>query len=90
MGYQYELLRDLANHLDIKLEVVVSNNLEETFNCLMMGDCDLIAYNLTVTTERKKQFSFTVPHSQRASGIKPVSSKNSRLAAVRTSSPRSI
>ena len=64
MGYQYELLRDLAGHLDVELEVMVSNNLEETFNCLMMGDCDLIAYNLTVTSERKKQFSFTVPHSQ--------------------------
>ena len=64
MGYQYELLQDLADHLDIELELVVSNNLEETFNCLMMGDCDLIAYNLTVTGERKKQFSFTVPHSQ--------------------------
>lgn len=64
MGYQYEMLRDLAKHLDIRLEVVVSNDLEETFNCLRMGDCDLIALNLTVTKERKKQFDFTLPHSQ--------------------------
>jgi membrane-bound lytic murein transglycosylase F len=64
MGYQYELLQDLARHLDIRLEMVVSNDLEETFNCLRMGDCDLIALNLTVTRERKKQFDFTVPHSQ--------------------------
>jgi len=64
MGYQYELLQDLARHLDVELEIVVSKNLEETFNCLRMGDCDLIAYNLTVTGDRKKQFSFTVPHSQ--------------------------
>jgi membrane-bound lytic murein transglycosylase F len=64
MGYQYELLQDLANHLNIKLEVVVSNDLEETFNCLRMGDCDLIALNLTITRERKKKFDFTVPHSQ--------------------------
>ena len=64
MGYQYELLQDLADHLNIKLEVVVSNDLEETFNCLRMGDCDLIALNLTVTRERKKKFDFTVPHSQ--------------------------
>jgi membrane-bound lytic murein transglycosylase F len=64
MGYQYELLQDLADHLDIELEIIVSNNLEENFNCLMMGDCDLIAINLTVTQERKEKFSFTVPHSQ--------------------------
>lgn len=64
MGYQYELLQDLADHLNIKLEVVVSNDLEETFNCLRMGDCDLIALNLTITRERKKKFDFTVPHSQ--------------------------
>ncbi len=64
MGYQYELLQDLANHLNIKLEVVVSNDLEETFNCLRMGDCDLIALNLTITRERKKKFDFTYPHSQ--------------------------
>ncbi len=64
MGYQYEMLQDLADHLDIRLEVVVSNDLQETFNCLRMGDCDLIALNLTVTGERKKQFAFTLPHSQ--------------------------
>jgi len=64
MGYQFELLQDLADYLNIRLEVVVSNDLEETFNCLRMGDCDLIAMNLTVTRERRKQFDFTVPHSQ--------------------------
>lgn len=64
MGYQFEMLQDLADHLNIRLEVVVSNDLEETFNCLRMGDCDLIALNLTITSERKKQFDFTVPHSQ--------------------------
>lgn len=64
MGYQYELLQDLADHMNIRLEVVVSNDLEETFNCLRMGDCDLIALNLTVTRERKQKFNFTIPHSQ--------------------------
>ena len=64
MGYQYDMLQDLADHLNIRLEVVVSNDLEETFNCLLMGDCDLIALNLTITKERKKMFDFTLPHSQ--------------------------
>ena len=64
MGYQYELLQDLADYLDTELEVIVSNDLEETFNYLLTGYCDLIAINLTVTRERKTKFDFTVPHSQ--------------------------
>ena len=64
MGYQFELLQSLADYLGVKLEVIVSNNLEETFQFLEEGDCDLIAVNLTITKERSKRFSFTVPHSQ--------------------------
>ncbi len=64
MGYQYELLQELANHLGIRLDVVVSNELDETFTCLLHGQCDLIALNLTVTKERRKKLNFTIPHSQ--------------------------
>lgn len=64
MGYQYEMLQDLADHMNIKLDVVVSNSLEETFNCLRMGDCDLIALNLAVTSRRRSQVKFTIPHGQ--------------------------
>ena len=64
MGYQYDMLQDLADHMNIKLEVVVSNSLEETFNCLRMGDCDLIALNLAVTRQRRSQVNFIIPHGQ--------------------------
>ncbi len=64
LGYQYDMLQDLADHMNIKLEVVVSNSLEETFNCLRMGDCDLIAQNLTVTRQRRRQVNFLIPHGQ--------------------------
>jgi membrane-bound lytic murein transglycosylase F len=64
MGYQYDMLQDLADHMNIKLDVVVSNSLEETFNCLHMGDCDLIALNLTVTRQRRSQVNFIIPHGQ--------------------------
>jgi membrane-bound lytic murein transglycosylase F len=64
LGYQYELLQDLADHMNIKLEVVVSNRLEETFNCLRMGDCDLIAMNLAITGHRRSQVNFIIPHGQ--------------------------
>ncbi len=64
MGYQYELLQELADHLQIRLNVIVSNNLEQSFKCLTEGECDLIALNLTVTRERRKFLEFTEPHSQ--------------------------
>jgi membrane-bound lytic murein transglycosylase F len=64
MGYQYELLQELADHLKIKLDVMVSNDLEESFNYLIEGKCNLIAINLTITKERRKYFDFTEPHTQ--------------------------
>ena len=64
MGYQFELLQSLANYLGVKLEVIVSNDLEKTFKFLEDGDCDLIAVNLTITKERSKIVDFTEPHSQ--------------------------
>jgi membrane-bound lytic murein transglycosylase F len=64
LGYQYEMLQDLADHMNIKLEVLVSNRLEEIFHCLQMGDCDLIALNLAITGERRNQVNFTIPHGQ--------------------------
>ncbi len=64
MGYQYELLQSFANYLGVKLEVIVSNDLDRTFSYLQEGDCDIIAVNLTVTTERSKRINFSEPHSQ--------------------------
>jgi len=64
MGYQYDLLQELADYLGIKLDVIVSNDLQESFNCLTQGECNLIAINLTVTKQRKKMVDFTEPHSQ--------------------------
>ena len=61
MGFQYEMLQALANHMDLELEVTVSNNLDQNFLDLEEGNVDLIAMNLTVTSERKEQVAFTVP-----------------------------
>ncbi len=64
MGYQYELLNLMADHLGVRLDVVVNNNLDESFSCLMNDECDLLAMNLTVTRERSRIVDFTVPHNQ--------------------------
>ncbi len=64
MGYQYQMLQELANYLDLRLDVRVSSDIEETFHQLNSGDIDLIAMNLTVTSDRKNKVDFTYPHSQ--------------------------
>jgi membrane-bound lytic murein transglycosylase F len=64
LGYQYELLQEFANSMGIKIELVVSKDLDNTVKMLRAGDADVIALNFTVTNERKRMVDFTVPHSQ--------------------------
>jgi len=61
MGFQYQMLQELANHLDLELDVSVNNNLKENFERLANEEVDLIAMNLTVTGERKDFVDFTLP-----------------------------
>lgn len=64
MGFQFELLQQLAEFLGVKLEIYVSNDLHEVYKCLNSGSCDLIALDLTVTKERSEILAFTEPYSQ--------------------------
>jgi membrane-bound lytic murein transglycosylase F len=64
MGYQFELLQNLADFLEVKLEVVANNDLQQKFDMLSKGEVDLIAVNLTVTNERREFLDFVEPHSQ--------------------------
>ncbi|HSA05100.1 MAG TPA: transporter substrate-binding domain-containing protein, partial [Tenuifilaceae bacterium] len=64
MGYQYDLLRDLASYLGVKLELIAENDIEKSFEMLKNGEVDIIANNLTITTQRKKEFNFTTPHGE--------------------------
>jgi membrane-bound lytic murein transglycosylase F len=62
MGYEYELLKRFADEHDLELRIEVTKSLEEAFNKLNRGDTDILAYNLTVTEERKKRIAFTQYH----------------------------
>ncbi|MCG8697702.1 MAG: transporter substrate-binding domain-containing protein, partial [Bacteroidales bacterium] len=64
MGFQFEILQDLADHLGVKLEVVPSNDISNNIEQLKHGEVDLVAANLTITKERKEQVDFTLPHLQ--------------------------
>jgi membrane-bound lytic murein transglycosylase F len=62
MGYEYELLEKLADHLGVELEIVIVQDLNEIFGMLNRGEGDIIADNLTITKERDELVDFTAPH----------------------------
>lgn len=59
MGFEYELLKRLADHLELELEIVLAENIDSIMPMLKRGEGDLIAFGLTITQERKTQISFT-------------------------------
>jgi len=59
MGFEYELLKRLAEHLDLKLEIVVCDDLDSQFEILNRGDVDLIAHGMAITNQRKGEVAFT-------------------------------
>jgi len=59
MGYEYELLTRLADHLGLELEILIEDNLEQLFRRLNKGESDIIAYGLTITGDRKDLVKFT-------------------------------
>jgi membrane-bound lytic murein transglycosylase F len=61
MGYEFELLRNLANRLGVNLRLIVRYNLEDAFKLLNRGKADIVAINFEVTEERKKLAAFTDP-----------------------------
>ena len=61
MGFEYELVKKLAEHLNVSLEVKISSSIEEMFKLLNSGEGDLIAFNLTITKERLEKVDFTKP-----------------------------
>ncbi|MDQ7051767.1 MAG: transporter substrate-binding domain-containing protein [candidate division KSB1 bacterium] len=59
MGFEYELLTRLADHLGVRLEIRVPATWDSLFILLYRGEGDIIAANLTVTKQRAKKLAFT-------------------------------
>jgi membrane-bound lytic murein transglycosylase F len=62
MGYEYELLQLYAKEIGVELRMNITVDLDEGFKKLNEGEGDILAYNLTVTKERKKRIAFTDYH----------------------------
>lgn len=61
MGYEYELLRDLAKRLNVQLRLVLVSDIDLAFNYLQSGKVDLIAMNLEENSDRAAGASFSIP-----------------------------
>ncbi len=62
MGYEYELLQNLANHLQLELRIKVTSGIEHALQQLVEGEGDILAFPLTVTKERTEHIDFTNQH----------------------------
>lgn len=62
MGYEYELLTRLAEHMDLELDLVIAEDLDKMEEMLHEGVGDIIAHGLTITSDRRERIAFTRPH----------------------------
>ncbi|MGI9530417.1 transporter substrate-binding domain-containing protein [Lutimonas sp.] len=62
MGFEYEMFKRLADHLNISLEIVLAKNVDSVIPMLNRGDGDIIALGYTITSDRKEAVSFTDPY----------------------------
>ncbi|MFO7791142.1 MAG: transglycosylase SLT domain-containing protein [Bacteroidota bacterium] len=59
MGFEYELLNRFADHLDLELDIRVSNNIDSLLPQIRNGEADILAHGMTVTSDRKERVKFT-------------------------------
>ena len=59
MGFEYEILKKFANSLGLEIEFKLERNINDMFEDIESNTADLIAYNLTVTNDRRENCEFT-------------------------------
>jgi membrane-bound lytic murein transglycosylase F len=62
VGYQFEMLKALCDHLGIVQEIKVSNDKEKNIGMLLRGEADIIATNLAVSSADSGYIAYTLPH----------------------------
>ncbi|MBW2940569.1 membrane-bound lytic murein transglycosylase MltF [Zhongshania aquimaris] len=58
-GPEYQMAEAFAEHLGVKLVVVLEETINDTLTALKAGKADMAASGLTITDQRKSQFLFT-------------------------------
>ena len=60
-GFEYELLKDFCDTYDLKLDMVVNDNMDSCFSLLDSGEVDVIATGEVLTRELRKKYFLTNP-----------------------------
>lgn len=63
-GFEYELSKQFADYLGVRLKVVTYKDLGELLEALKQGQVHFAAAGLTITKERAQDFRFTSPYQQ--------------------------
>ena len=64
MGFDYEMVKNLANFLHLNLEISIATSENEMTQWLNDNEVDMVAYNVIQTKELKRTFSFVLPQSE--------------------------
>lgn len=64
MGYEFEMLKNLATHLGVRLHLIVKSDIQDAFYYLNTGKADIIAMNLEVHESRFHLANFSDPLGQ--------------------------
>lgn len=62
LGFEYEILKDFAKHLGLKLQVKVVSDARKFHTFLNDGEGDIIACNYAITRDRKKIHDYSIPY----------------------------
>ncbi len=57
-GFEYELAQRFAEHLNVKLKIIVPDNLGDILRLIENGKADMAAAGLSITPKRKDRFHF--------------------------------
>lgn len=61
MGFEYDLLKEFANELGVKIKIKIINDLDNVTELLNSGEGDVLACNYTITRERSRSIDFSIP-----------------------------
>ncbi|MBF0275798.1 MAG: membrane-bound lytic murein transglycosylase MltF [Nitrospinae bacterium] len=62
MGFEYDLIHEFAKRNNLKIHVVVKNNLEEMVKTVKEGKADVIAANIFIDAKYNDKVIYTKPH----------------------------
>lgn len=60
-GYTNDILNYIKKSTDLNIEISLENNIQKCFDGLKSGKYDIIARNIAINNNLKKEFSFTSP-----------------------------